>query len=154
MGIREELLAIKGNAEFLICEKAHEWAENNRNSDLAKSLEWDDEKAGYQYRLWQIRRLVSIHVLYAGGGPRKLISLTIDRSKAGGGYRDLEQVRNDQSLLDIALRDALHELERLRDRYEYLTSLQPVWTAAQRVRRSAQAKGRRKKGGGASRKTA
>lgn len=152
MTIKDELLAIKGSKEFLICEEAETWARSNPQSDLYHALEWDDARAGHEYRLVQIRHLVQIHITYADA-TRKFVSLSIDRTRSGGGYRDIDAVLADQALHDIMMADALRELERVRQRYEQLKQLQPIWAAVGRVR-GAQTRKQRRKGGGRAQATA
>jgi hypothetical protein len=150
MSIESELLAIKGSDEFLIAEDVVEWARANPNSDLHESLEWDDRAAAAEYRLHQVRRLIAIHVTY-GDGSRKFVSLSIDRTRDRGGYRDIDDVLQDQTLHEVMLADALRELERVQARYNQLLALTPVWQAAAQVRRRA--RGRRQQRGGGARAT-
>jgi hypothetical protein len=138
MSIQTELVALKKDG-LLVAERVHEWAEAHPESDVHKALEWDNEAAAYEHRLWQIRRLIAVHVTYEGG-ERKFISLSIDRSKDGGGYRDLDDVIKDRSLYAIALKDALQELQRLQERYEHLKELRPVWSAVKKIKTRTTAK--------------
>jgi hypothetical protein len=77
---------------------------------------------------------MALHIVY-GDGTRKLVSLSIDRTKPGGGYRDVDDVLRSPALHDIMLADALKELERMEIRYEKLRQLKPVWREAAKVRR-------------------
>lgn len=137
--IRDELLAIKGNNEFLLVEEAEAWARAHPESYLYRSLEWDNEKAGHEYRLHQLRRLIALHIVTEEGA-RSMISLSIDRHREGGGYRDLDSVLASKSLHGILLDDALRELKRVQLKYDHLKELAPVWSAAEKVRRKRQPK--------------
>jgi hypothetical protein len=139
MSIETELLKIKGNKEMLVAEDALDWAKKNPKSALHKRLEWDDTKAGHQYRIWQVRQLIALHITYEDG-ERKFVSLTFDRSRQGGGYRNIDDVLRDQSLHEIMLADALSELQRVEAKYERVKELQPVWTMARKVRDKHKAK--------------
>lgn len=134
MTIKDELLALKKDGVLL----AHDvvtWAQANPHSLLHKSLEWDDAKAGYEYRLEQVRRLVRIHVV-TESGERQLLSLSVDRTnQAGGGYREMQAVLADKTLRDVLLTDALRELDRIQKKYEHLKELSRVWAEKDRVRR-------------------
>ena len=143
MSIETELMQIKGNKELLLAEDVEAWAKVHPKSDLHRALEWTDRKAGYEYRLWQARRLIAIHIVY-GDGERRVYSLTPDRSRPGGGYRDIDDILRDKSLHDILLSDALAELHRVQLKYERLKQLKPVWKAVSRVRQGQQ-KGKRTK---------
>lgn len=134
MSIESELLHIKGKRKLLLAEDALEWAKQNRDSELHKSLEWDDTKAAREHRLWQVRRLISLHISFEDDGSRRMVSLTIDRVKPGGGYRDINDVLKSRSLYNIMLKDALAELDRMRIKYERIKELEPVWVAADEVK--------------------
>jgi hypothetical protein len=140
VSIREELLAIKGDNEFLIVEEAEVWARAHPDSYLHRSLEWDNEKAGHEYRLHQLRRLIAIHIV-SEEGTREMISLSIDRSREGGGYREVDSVLASKTLHEIMLADALRELRRVQVKYEHLKELKPVWGAVDKVRKKRSGKG-------------
>lgn len=126
MSIRDELAAIKGGSPVLRAEDVVEWAKQNPDSEIYKSLEWDDAKAADQYRIWQARRLIAIHVVDEEG-ERKFISLSIDRTAKGGGYRDIQDIMVDPERASVMLSDALADLRRTRAKYNRLKSLAPVW---------------------------
>ena len=136
MSIQEELLAIKGNSELLTAEAVVEWARAHPKSDLHNDpifCGWDTKKSAYEYWLWGARRLIALNIVYADG-TRQFVSLSIDRTKEQGGYRDIEDVLRNKSLHDMLLHDALQELARVQAKYERLVALKPVWREAQRVR--------------------
>ena len=135
MSIESEIRALQAQYEILKVETIHEWAEANPKLALYRSLEWDDVKAGYQYRLGQIRQLIAIHVR-SPEGVRQIVSLTIDRVKPGGGFRDLDRVLSQPSLRSVLLQDALADLTRLQNKYAQLTELASVWEAVNNVRTS------------------
>jgi hypothetical protein len=143
MTIESELLLIKGNAELLQAEPVVSWAKTHPKSELHKQFEWDDRKAGHEYRIWQARRIIAIHITYADG-ERKFVSLTPDRSRTGGGYRDVDDVLRDKALHEIMLADALAQLSRIQAQYDRLQQLKPVWREVAKVRRRQRG---RQKGG-------
>lgn len=134
MSLKDELLNFKNDDGLIVVEEAESWARNNPDSDLHRSLEWDDAKAGHQHRLWQLRRLIAIHIV-SEEGVRQVVSLSIDRKSQGGGYRELGDVLRKPSLRDVMLRDALAELERVQAKYNTLQELAEVWAAKDNVRR-------------------
>jgi hypothetical protein len=138
MTIKSELLQLQKRDGVLKPERAVEWARSHPKSALHASLEWDDNAAANEYRLWQIRRLIAVHVV-SDEGVRQLVSLTIDRTVDGGGYRNLQDVLKSPSMRDRLLEDALADLERIRLKYHGLVELARVWEEAHRVR-SKQAK--------------
>lgn len=138
MTIRSELLDLQAEAGGLLqAERVVRWARENPESSLYRNLEWDDAKAGEQFRIWQVRRLIAIHVV-SEQGQRQLVSLTIDRME-NGGYRDIFAVIANPSMREVLLADALADLERLRLKYEGLKELVSVWEEVGKVR-SKQAK--------------
>lgn len=139
MSIQEELLAIKGTDELLVPERVVEWAKAHPASYLYRSLEWDDSKAAHEYRLWQVRRLISLNVV-TSEGVRQLVSLSIDRPRIGGGYRSLDDVLARRDLHEVLLDDALAELDRVQAKYDQLKELAPIWREKESVRRRRERK--------------
>ncbi len=127
MSIKSELMELKEQfGELMKVESVHQWALDHKDSALYASLEWDNDKAGLLYRFTQIRRLIAIHVVSVEGR-RDFISLTVDRTTPGGGYRSLHDVMSNETLKSVALRDALAELERIKSQYRYLKQLSSIW---------------------------
>jgi hypothetical protein len=150
--IRGELLALRNSDGKLMPKVAIDWAEEHPDSALYSSLEWDNEVAGQHHREWQMRQLINLHLSPAAGseGPR-FVSLSIDRV-TGGGYRDISDVMADADLREIAISDALAELERTQRKYTHLQELEQVWAAREqvqtevRVRAAAKSAARRPRG--------
>jgi hypothetical protein len=138
-----EALRLADPQKMLHAEKVLEWAAAHPKSALFASLEWDDRKAGNEYRLYQVRRLIKITILYDDDKPA-MFSLSIDRPD-GGGYRHLGDVLSSRQLSDVLLQDALSELDRIRQRYERVEALTSVWRAVGKVKARAKAKGKRPK---------
>jgi hypothetical protein len=132
--IKDELVELQRQANGLLqVETAVEWAESHPDSALHKSLDWDDETAGHEWRCHQIRRLIAVHIVN-GDRARETVSLTIDRNREGGGYRLISDVISTPDMRRVLLQDALDELERVKRKYESLTELAKVWEEAHRVR--------------------
>jgi hypothetical protein len=130
----DELLALKNESGIINPAEAVRWARVNTDSRLHAQLEWDDAVGAERYRVWQVRTLISVHVVDPDGG-RRFVSLSIDRKHDGSnGYRSLDDVVARPDLREIMLRDALLDLERIQERYKKLTELQPVWEAAEQTR--------------------
>lgn len=133
-GISAELLKLKNADGIINPTEVVKWAKRNTKSHLHANLEWDDAVAGDRYRVWQVRALISVHIVDADGG-RRFVSLSIDRKHDGSnGYRPLDEVIARQDLREVMLADALADLERIQARYTKLTELAPVWEGAARVR--------------------
>lgn len=127
--IHNEIVALRKTDGLIHAEDVVAWAKNNPESALHKQFEWDDSEAAKEYRLWQARRVIAVHVVNSDDDRhRRLISLTIDRPK-GGGYRFVEDVQRSKELLAVALDDALGELRRTRTKYQHLKELADVWQA-------------------------
>jgi hypothetical protein len=131
MTIRSELEALFDTNGILRVETTHDWAAANPASDLYRALEWNEEKAAREYRYSQIRHLIQLHVVDEDHH-RQAINLVIDRAK-GGGYRRLGDVMQVPNLRELALRDALAEYERIKDKYDWLKELERIHEEIERA---------------------
>jgi hypothetical protein len=142
--IRDELLALKDQSGMIVAEDAVEWARDNPQSDLHRSLQWNDQKAAQDWRVWQVRRLIAVHVL-TPEGDRQVVSLSIDRTNGnGGGYREMDDVLARQDWRDVMLADALAELNRIEAKYKRLEALAQVWAAKAQVAQAVTTRRRRR----------
>lgn len=137
MSVKEELLAIQAKSRdgVLHVMNVYRWAKSHPQSAIAKQVEWDRNKAAFQYQLWQIRKLITLHIVSEDGTPQ-MVSLTIDRTQPGGGYRSISDVLENKELSAIMLQDALNDLERIRERYKLVKALTSVWAELDKVRRA------------------
>lgn len=138
--IQKELLGIKGDAELLQVDDVIRWARKHTQSKLHGEYNWNVKQAAWEHWRFTTRRLIQLHITYADG-ERKFVSLSVDRSRPGGGYRNIDDVKQAPSLMEVMLQDALQELERVRKKYERVKALAPVWQKIDAVRKRA---GRRK----------
>lgn len=143
MTIETELLGLRNDEGLIVPEDAVEWARANPQSDLHHSLEWDDERAAHQYRLWQVRKLIAIYVV-SEEGHRATVSLKSDRSR-GAGYRLVNDVMRNAEMRQQALNEALAELQRLQERYQYPQELARVFEEAEHVRVAQQPQRRQRR---------
>ena len=130
--VRTELLTIKAASPdgLLHAQDAVDWARSNEASALHQRLDWNNETAGNNWRLHQMRHLIEYHVVTETGGGPMVISLQVDRSN-GGGYRDINEAR--VNMADIMMREAMRELRRVRMRYGHIKKLQKVWLEIDRL---------------------
>lgn len=145
MSVKSELLDIQARNRrgILYVEEVYKWAKDHRKSAIAKLVEWDARKAALQYQLWQIRKLITLHIVSEDGTP-EMVSLTIDRAKPGGGYRSISDVLDNKALSAIMLQDAFNDLERIRERYKLVKALTSVWVALDQVKLKAKPRARGK----------
>jgi len=129
-GVAKELLALERNG-LIRAKEAVEWARRHPRSDLHAALEWDDSTAAELYRIQQVRSLIAIFIEPVHQ-TRQFVSLSIDRVE-GGGYRRIESVMNTPTLRQTLLEDALHDLERAKEKYQMLQELDAVWAAVAQV---------------------
>jgi hypothetical protein len=129
--IEQELLALTDASGFIKPFTVVTWARKNPHSHLHKRFEWNDRLAAEQHRLDQARQLIAVYVR-ADDGHRATISLVEDRHQAGG-YRRIEQVMSSADMRAIALRQALAEFHRWRDRYRYMVELAQIFAAADAI---------------------
>lgn len=135
--LTQELLALRGEDGLVYPREAVEWARRHKKSALHAQLLWDDTQAAEEYRVWQVRSLIAIHIVDAEGD-RRLVSLSIDRVKDGG-YRAIEDLAENVDFRQVMLNDALEELDRLQRKYSRLKELDRVWEAAEMARRAQKA---------------
>lgn len=136
--LEEELLRIKGDRELVTAEEILTWAEKHRNSAWAAELEWNDKKAGREYRLNQVRQIIITLEITIGARTRRFYSLSIDRNnRRGGGYRDIKDILNSQTLYDVMLQDALNELQRMQEKYDQVKELKGLWRELEKAKRKA-----------------
>jgi hypothetical protein len=151
MTIKDELVDLQKRDGILRPEVAVAWAHEHPKSALYASLEWDDTAAAQQYRIWQVRHLIAVHVVNKEG-VRQIVSLSIDRTNDGG-YRDIHAVLASPPMRAVLLADALAELDRVRLKYDGLVELARVWEEARKVKikqaKRSKAKGRAAKSGSA-----
>lgn len=140
--IRDELVALqkRSRKRILDAKVVLAWAKKHPQSALHAAIEWDDSKAAQEHRLFQVRRLIQIHVVTGDGRP-VMVSLSVDRPR-GGGYRAIDDVVKDRDLTAIMLEDALNELTRVKARYQWLKELSAVWAE---IDRAAELRQQRKK---------
>lgn len=93
---------------------------------------WDDTEAAHQYRLEQARKIIRVTVTIlpkANKEYRAFVSLMEDRKETGGGYRATVDVLSDADKRARLIAQALAELNRIREQYQHLTELAPVFDA-------------------------
>ena len=101
------------------------------NTALHSQFEWDDTKAGHQFRLEQARKVirVRVRVLPQSNEPvRCYVSLPSDR-REGQGYRTLVSVMSDEDRRQELLNMALAEAQQFKRKYEHLSELGDVFSA-------------------------
>jgi hypothetical protein len=135
MTVAAELRALRSADGMIHVSTAVDWAATHPGSALHRSLEWNDAVAGTKYREWQVRQLIAVYVRDDDGN-RQMISLKLDRV-ADGGYRDIADVMEAPDMRAAALRDALDEYNRIKDKYDWLVELAEIHAAIERVERPA-----------------
>jgi len=137
MSYESELLALKTEDGRIPPEDVVDWASKNPDSDLYNHPEfcgWDEKKLARRQLLEAARRIIRAEVSYETGA-REFVSLTIDRSRPGGGYREMSDVLQVRALYEIMLTDALNELERVQKKYAMLKELEPAWDIIDKLRK-------------------
>lgn len=97
---------------------------------------WDDGDAAHQYRLWQARRVIKVHVQIVNGHKEPVpvfVNLESTRHQPDGGYRLLSVVMADEELRRELLAQALREANQWRRKYRALKELEPVFASLDEV---------------------
>jgi hypothetical protein len=137
--IQQELDAIaEANDGILKADAVVEFAKNE-DTALHSKFEWDDTKAGHQWRLAQARNIIRINVeMIKGSGDdmpvRMFVNLKDDRYNGdGGGYRRTVDVLTDEERRRQLLKEALADANAWRKRYKHLKELDGVFAALDAV---------------------
>jgi hypothetical protein len=109
----------------------------NENTALHSKFEWDDGKAGQEYRIWQARQLIKVIVRII---PRTNIPTTVyvslKKDRYGeGGYRALVDVLSHEDLRQQLLKDAFDEFEYWKQQYYLVQELIPIFKTAEKVQK-------------------
>ena len=141
--IKAELEMICGGAGGILRPSDVVAYAEDENTALHECFEWDDTKAGQEYRLWQARKIIKVHVTVLPNTTTPInayVSLKTDRVGEGGGYRPIVDVMNNQQMREQLLAEALEELTYYEKKYKQLTDLAPVFEAAKKIRQSVRAR--------------
>ena len=115
-----------------------DYAENNEDSILNGSFEWDDSAAAYNYRLWQARQLIVRVTVEIAEETTIQAYVSLMRDRMNGGYRRMIDVFTDKGHRNNLLSEALAELTRVELKYKELKELEKVFAeikvARQKVR--------------------
>jgi hypothetical protein len=131
--IASELEAIYRRSGGLNPPEVVRWAKANPGSALYGRFEWDDSKAGYQYRLWQARELITeVEVVYPDGVARQVYVSPV-QERGAKGYAALVDVLSESKRRRLFLAQALAEYERVGEKYRDLVELAEVRGAVKRA---------------------
>lgn len=138
-----ELLVIKGNKPAIDPEEVVAFAAHPETA-LHSKFEWDDAKAGHQYRIWQARQMlrVFVTVIDPGDGKERSVRMfAVLREKEAGssGYVPTADVLNEPLGRAELVLGLLRRLEGIVQSYP-LPELQPVRRAIDRCRASVKPK--------------
>jgi hypothetical protein len=122
--VKDEILSLRRDDGKIYPIDIVEYAHENEDSALHQEFPWDVEEAAKQHWLWKARQLISVHVVN-DFGKRETINLKVDWTY-GGGYRRTADVVSVKELRRAAIDQALEELSRWCERYEFLDELEPV----------------------------
>lgn len=127
----QELLRIANrNSEGMLEPEEVVERARSRTSPLHSYFEWDDNKAGHAYRLWQARQLISITELPGPDQTSERVFVSLKSDRAGGrGYRKMIDVLSNKQLRAELLKDAFQAMEDFKTRYAELKELVEVFDA-------------------------
>ena len=141
--IEKELEAIRKKANGVLKPSAVvEFAEDPETA-LHGKFEWDDAVGAHEYRLWQAREVIRVHVTVAHADTeptRTYVSLQGHREGDGGGYLHIKDVLSDAEWRAQLLAQALAELHAFEAKYRSLVELAGVFAAAKKVRKRKKTK--------------
>lgn len=138
--VREELNRI-AKRDGILTQEAVVAEAKKKNNPLHSEFEWDDTKAGAEYRLLQAAQMIRAHVTMVDNGESKapirtFVSLSSDRT-SGGGYRPMTEVMASEEMKRILLADAERDFKALHNKYRTLAELSSVWQEVEKVFRKS-----------------
>jgi len=95
-----------------------------RNSALHQCFQWNDKKAGDEYRLIQARRIIRSYEIVVDGVRQKLVHVPVIKERADtkeGSYKPIHVVSKDELDFELALNEALADLRAAKARVNELT---------------------------------
>ena len=115
-----------------------DWAASHPLSALHSQFEWDDETAGYNYRIWQARQIIKTYVLLEQKDSDveivPVISVPSLRQGEEGSYLSRDVVAGREEYRLEIVEEIRNKLRALRDKYEPITKeLNAVWKAIQKT---------------------
>ena len=100
-----------------------------KESSIHDAFEWDNKKAGHQYRLVQARYYMrSLHVT-TSEEERPEPALIHVKTQEESAFVTTEQVKDNEEYIQSALSECLRQLMGLRKRYHFIGKLRGVWNA-------------------------
>lgn len=125
MNAREALSSVYEKRGQLSAAVLVEEASRSRRSAAAEyvhsRLEWDDSKAGHEYRLIQAQELIrEVEVVRVPGAPRVRAWVSVEHPEKGSVYEPVEVVAEDPFLSRLTLQRMEREWKSLKDRYGHL----------------------------------
>lgn len=111
---------------------------------LSRHFEWDDERAGKQYRLHQARHLINCIVIKIDDGgvgdsieTRAFVNIRQEDEDRSRAYTTIQVAMSDNHLRPQVIDQALRELIAWKRRYSDLRALEVVFAAIDQVAKSA-----------------
>ena len=127
----DELERIRGESGGMLNPGDVVSAAESPESVLHNCFEWNDQKAGCEYRIWQARMLIRVCVRLVPEGPtepvRVYVSLKNDRGDCG--YRSIVDVMGDDELRAKLLAEAKQDMISFRQKYSILKELANIFEA-------------------------
>ena len=90
-------------------------AARNKTSALHDRFEWDDKKAGHQYRLGQARSLIRCTPIVYEGKPDKMIHVRTKNTRTEGEYLPARAIVKTPSKYDLAFSELMSQVRGLRE---------------------------------------
>lgn len=141
---QEELLKIMRKHKGILKPEHVILEAQDEDHPLHDRFQWDDSKAGHEYRLWQARHLIgSVELKIVRLDPKtkknveyatkQFVSLPSNRKRGVSGYSSISEVMNDADKLAELEELAIMELKNVKDRYSEVQKLKSVWSAIEKV---------------------
>lgn len=109
-------------------------AAKDKHNVLNRYFEWDDTKAGANWRKWQARFLIgSIKVRISGDAVQAFENVKVNITTNEREYVDVVTILSNKQYEDQILNTALNEIKYWQEKYRLLKKLNPVFDAIKSV---------------------
>lgn len=98
----------------------------DENNPLHNYFEWDDTKAGEEYRLWQARQLITNVYVITEDDEKVQIFHNINITERDSAYQELPVILSDMDKKTQLIHGALREIEYWQDKYKTISELSGI----------------------------
>jgi len=96
------------------------------NNPLHNYFEWDDKKAGIEYRLWQARQLITKVYIVTEDDEKVQVFHNININEIDSAYQELPVILSNADKKKQLIQSALREIKYWQDKYKTISELSEI----------------------------